>query len=73
MEIVNFKDRKREDIHSTMEQVFSQIDDYDEIVIIGKKKDRDGYDAFPSDIQSCFWWVGALEAVKRRFMDDYLE
>ena len=55
MKLVKLEDRKGEDVRATMKWALSEIDDYEEIIIIGKCKGKDQYDAFPSDIKSGFW------------------
>ena len=72
MKLVKLPDKRGEDVQATMAWALSEIENYDEVIIIGRVKGKDQYDAFPSEITSAFWWVGALEALKRHIMDDYL-
>jgi hypothetical protein len=72
MKIIKLDEKRSDDAKTTLEWALDEVDNYDEIMVIGKRKDNDQYDAFPSNIKSAFWWIGALEAFKRSIMDEYL-
>jgi hypothetical protein len=52
--------------------LLKQIGDFDEVVILARKKGEDSYTRFSSKLTSTFWWVGALEGIKQSLMDESL-
>ena len=72
MKIVKLQDRKNEDVRWPIECILKKIDQYDEVLIIAKKKESEGYTRFSTALQSTFWWLGCLEAVKRLIADEGL-
>lgn len=53
-----------------IDRVLENIEDYEEIVVIARKKDGEGYKRYSSALKSTFWWVRAIEALKRELMDE---
>ena len=72
MKIVKLEDRKNEEVKFRLEDAIEMADQFDEILIIGKMKDSDGYKLFRmEDPKSVFWWIGAL-TVAAKSLDEKL-
>lgn len=76
MKVVSFKEKVL-DTRWPVNCLLEKIDDYDEVLILakkkGKKKGQEGYTRFSSALKSAFWWIGVLEAMKRNLMEELLE
>ena len=69
---LQLKEKKAKDITWPIDSIMKQIDNFDEILIIGKKKDGEGYTRFSTGLRSTFWWMGCLEALKQLLMSESL-
>ena len=70
MKAVNLKEYKQENTRWPIDCILENLDDYEEILIIAKKKGVDGFTRFSSQLKSTFWWVGCMDAVKRILLDE---
>ena len=70
--LINLDKRKQEDTRWPIDRLMEKIDEYEEILIIAKKKNSDGYTRFSTTMKSTFWWAGCMEAVKRMMLDESL-
>ena len=70
MNLVNLQDRKENDIRDCIDGLLDTIEEYDEVIILAKKKGTTSYTRFSSTLNCVFWWVGCLEAVKRLLMEE---
>jgi len=63
---------KRQSLNSRwpVDCVLERIDEFDEILIIGKKKNENGFIRFSSGLKDSFWWVGVLERMKYILMEE---
>ena len=72
MKLVSIKEKVNGDTRWPIDCLLKNIDDYDEVFIIAKRKGEEGYTRFSSSLKSTFWWIGAIEAVKRLLMEEGL-
>lgn len=49
-----------------------RIEEFDEVLILAKRKNKESYIRFSSGFNSTFWWIGLLEAMKQQLMDESL-
>jgi hypothetical protein len=52
--------------------ISKRIDEFDEVLILAKKKGQESYVRFSSKLRSTFWWIGALEVIKRNLIEESL-
>jgi len=72
MKLIKMEDRKNEEVRFRLDAAMEMADQFDEILIIGKMKDSDGYKLFRmEDPKSAFWWIGAL-TVAAKSLDENL-
>lgn len=70
--VVELSTREQKDIRWPIDCLLPKLDDYEEILIIAKKKGSEGYTRLSTDLNSTFWWLGCLDAVKRLIQDEGL-
>ncbi len=73
MKVVPLKEKVLDNTMWPVDCLLGKIDDFDEVLILAKKKGEEGYTRFSSPLKSTFWWVGVLEAMKRNLMEESLE
>jgi hypothetical protein len=73
MKVVSLQEKAQGNTVWPVDCLLKQINDYDEVLILAKKKGQDGYTRFSSSLKSTFWWIGVLEAMKRNLMEESLE
>jgi hypothetical protein len=73
MKVVSLKEKVLDDVRWPIDCLVEKIGDFDEVLVLAKKKDGDGYTRFSSTLKSTFWWIGVLEAMKRNLMEESLE
>ena len=73
MKVVSLKEKSQKNTIWPIDCLLKQIDDYDEVLILAKKKGQESYTRFSSILRSTFWWIGVLEAMKRNLMEESLE
>lgn len=72
MKVVSLKEKIANDAQWPADCLLERINDFDEVLILAKKKGEDSYVRFSSELKSTFWWIGVLEAMKRMLMDESL-
>jgi hypothetical protein len=70
--VVSLKEKTLDNVRWPVDCFLKQINDYDEVLILAKKKGEDSYTRLSSQLKSTFWWVGVMEAMKRSLMDESL-
>ena len=73
MKVVSLKEKSQKNTIWPINCLLKQIDDYDEVLILAKKKGQESYTRFSSILRSTFWWIGVLESMKRNLMEESLE
>jgi hypothetical protein len=71
--VASLKERILDDARWPADRLLGKIEDFDEVLILAKKKGQDSYTRFSSTLKSTFWWIGVLEAMKRNLMEESLE
>ena len=72
VKIVSFREKSLDNVKWPIDCLLEKIDDYDEVLILAKKKGEDSYTRFSSRLKSTFWWIGVLEAMKRNLIEESL-
>ena len=72
MEIISLKEKIEDNARWPVDCFLKQIGEYDEVLILAKKKGKDSYTRFSSCLRSTFWWIGVLEAMKRNLIEESL-
>ena len=74
IQLINLVTKKTENTQWPIDCVLKRIDEFDEILILAKKKnpEHESYVRFSSGLGSTFWWIGVLEAMKRNLMEESL-
>ncbi len=70
--VLSIVERQTENAQWPIDCALKRIEEFDEIFIVAKHKGSDSYSRFSSGLKSIFWWVGALEAMKREVMNEGL-
>lgn len=70
MKVVSIKEKTQGNATWPVDCLLKQIDDFDEVLILAKKKGQDSYTRFSSALKSTFWWIGVLEAMKRNLIEE---
>ena len=70
LSVVKIEEKKEGDLRWPVERLLSEIEDYDEILIIGRKKSGESYKRYSTAMKSTFWWLGALEALKYELIEE---
>ena len=69
LSVVKIQDKKEEDIRWPVDRLLENINEYEEVFILAKKKDGRGFERHSSSFKDSFWWVGALEALKQELLN----
>lgn len=72
LRVVKLEQEKEKNLHYPIDKVLLEIEDFEEIFIVVKKKGGESYKRFSTAIKSTFWWLGAFEAVKSELMGESL-
>lgn len=64
--------KRTENAQWPIDCVSERIDEFDEVLVLAKKKGQEIYVRFSSSLRSTFWWIGVLEAMKRNLMEESL-
>jgi len=70
--VVSIVEKQTDNARYSIEQVLKVINNYDEVVVLARKKGENGYTRFHGKLNDTFWWVGVLEGVKRLLLDESL-
>jgi len=70
--LVSLVAKRTENAKWPIDCVSKYLDDFDEILVLAKKKGQESYVRFSSTFRSTFWWIGVLEAMKSTLMDESL-
>ena len=69
---VSLVTKRTENAQWPIDCVSEHIEEFDEILVLAKKKGQESYVRFSSSLRSTFWWIGVLEAIKRNLMGESL-
>ena len=50
--------------------ILERISEFDEVIVIGKRKGVSSFTRFSSGLKDTFWWIGVLERVKQVIIDE---
>ena len=64
--------KRTENAQWPIDCVSKRLDDFDEILVLAKRKGQESYVRFSSNLRSTFWWIGVLEAMKRNLIEESL-
>lgn len=53
-----------------IDSILEKVDEYDEVLIIARKKGQNSYTKFHGRLSDTFWWAGVLERVKLLFFEE---
>ena len=64
--------KRTENAQWPIDCVSKRLDEFDEVLVLAKKKGQESYVRFSSSLRSTFWWLGVLEAMKRNLIEESL-
>ncbi len=70
MKVVSMGEEKTKKARWPVDCCLERIDEFEEILVLAKVRGEERYVRFSSALQSTFWWIGVLEAMKRNFLDE---
>lgn len=70
--IVSLQSKKVENTQWPLDCCLERINEFDEILLLAKVSGEERYVRFSSALKNTFWWIGALEAMKRNIMEESL-
>ena len=68
--VVQLAKAKEENARWPVDCLLKQIEEYDEVLIIARKKGQNSYTKFHGRLGDTFWWCGVLERVKLLFFEE---
>lgn len=70
MKVVKIDKHREEDVRWGIDRASERLDEYEEFVVIGKKKGTNGWTKFHGRLKDPFWWAGVLTSVIRSLLED---
>ena len=64
--------KRTENAQWPIDCVSKRLDEFDEVLVLDKKKGQESYVRFSSSLRSTLWWLGVLEAMKRNLIEESL-
>jgi hypothetical protein len=68
--LLKLADARAENARWPIDSLLEKIDEYDEVLIIARKKGQNSYTKFHGRLGDTFWWCGVLERVKLLFFEE---
>lgn len=68
--VVKLVEKQTENARWPIDCALETIDEYEEILVIGRRKGENSYRKLNSALKDTFWWVGVLERVKLRILEE---
>ena len=70
LSVVKMERKKESNLRWPVDRLLEELDEYEELVIVARKKDGGSYKMFSTGLRNIFWWLGVLEVLKQDLINE---